>query len=144
MAVFKIDVQSVFAGPAESDPVISGHANRPAFRVTLQAMESKTCDIHVFRLRRYFEQLKDAHALPDTISADPACLAGEANLFQPFMPEAASRSFSVNALVYTVNGIVAGTGGGIRDLGLEARGVAERSIWIESSGAGRARRLDRA
>jgi hypothetical protein len=103
MVVFKIDVQSVFAGPAESDPVISGHANRPAFRVTLQAMEAKTCDIHVFRLRRYFEQLKDAHALPDTIGTDAACLAGEVNFFKTLMSEAADHSFSVNALVYSVN-----------------------------------------
>jgi hypothetical protein len=47
--------------------------------------------------------LQDAHALPDLVGADPACLAGEVNFFKPFVPEAADHSFSVNALVYSVN-----------------------------------------
>jgi hypothetical protein len=71
--------------------------------VPLKAVETKTCDIHVLRLPRYFQQLQDTHALPDVIGTDPACLAGELNLFKPFMSEATDRSFSVNRLVYSVN-----------------------------------------
>ena len=52
---------------------------------------------------RYFQQLHDAHALPDMIGADPACLAGKIDLFKSFMPEAADHSFTVNVLVYSVN-----------------------------------------
>ena len=92
MVVFKIDIQSIFARPAESDPVIPSHAHRPAFRPALQAVEAKASDVHVLRLRRHFQKLQDANALPDMIGADPACLAGTVDLFKPFMPEAADHS----------------------------------------------------
>jgi hypothetical protein len=69
----------------------------------LQSVEAKARDVYVRRLHRCFQQLQDTHALPDTIGADPACLAAEVNFFKPFMSEAADHSFSVNALVYSVN-----------------------------------------
>src|SRR6266852_9025915 len=99
MIVFKIDIQSAFARPAESDPVIPSHAHRPAFRFALQAVETKACDVHVLRLPRYFQQLQDAHALPDMIGADPACLTCAVDLFKPLMPEATDHSFSVKRIV---------------------------------------------
>jgi len=52
---------------------------------------------------RYLQQLQDTRALPDMIGTDPACFAGEVNLFKPCMSEATDRSFSVNGLVYSVN-----------------------------------------
>jgi len=103
MVVFKIDIQSAFARPAKSDPVIPGHAYRPAFRVALQAVKAKACDVHVFGLARYFQQLQDTHALPDMTGADPARPAGAVNLRKPFMAEAANHRFSVNCIVYSVN-----------------------------------------
>jgi hypothetical protein len=30
-------------------------------------VEAKACDVHVRRFPRYFQQLQDAHALPDMI-----------------------------------------------------------------------------
>src|SRR5437660_12723319 len=95
MVVFKIDIESAFSRPGESDPVIPGHAHRPAFRAASQAVEAKACYVHVLRFPRYFQQLQDAHALPDMIGADPACLAGAVDLVKPLMPEAAEHSFSV-------------------------------------------------
>src|SRR5580698_6858703 len=59
MVVFKIDVQGPFARPAESDPVITGHAHRPALRVALQAVEAKAGDVHILGMARYFQQLQD-------------------------------------------------------------------------------------
>src|ERR1035438_6088619 len=103
MVVFIIDIQCVFARPSESDPVIPRHPHRPAFRVALQAVKAKACDVHVLRSLRYVQQLQDTHALPDLIGADPACLCGEMNLFKPFMSEAADHSLTVNLLVYSVN-----------------------------------------
>ena len=70
-------------------------------------MEAKACDVHVFGLLRSFQQLQDPHTLPDLISTDPACLAGEVNLFKPLMSEAADHSSSVKYLVYSVNGVIA-------------------------------------
>jgi hypothetical protein len=89
MVVFKIDIQSAFARPAESDPVIPSHAHRPAFRPAVQAVESEILQLHILRLPRYFQQLQDALALPDMIGADPARLAGAVDLFKPLVPEAA-------------------------------------------------------
>jgi hypothetical protein len=89
MVVFKIDIQSAFARPAESDPVIPSHAHRPAFRPALQAVEAKACNVPILRLLRHFQQLQDALALPDMIGADPARLAGAVDLFKPLVPEAA-------------------------------------------------------
>ena len=103
MVVLEIDIQGGFARPAEGDPVIPGNAHRPALRVASQSMEAKSCDVHVLGLPRYFQQLHDAHALPDMVATDPACLAGEVNLLKPFMSEAADHSFTVNVLVYSVN-----------------------------------------
>src|SRR5437870_8724047 len=57
MVVFKIDIQSVFAGPPEGDPVIPSNAHRPASRITLQAVEAKPSDVHILRLRRYCQHL---------------------------------------------------------------------------------------
>jgi len=92
MVVFKIDIQGGFAGPAESDPVISGHAHRPAFWVALQAVQTKASDVHVLGPSRYFQQLQDAYALPDMVGADPAGLSGEVNFFQPLVSEAADHT----------------------------------------------------
>jgi len=66
-------------------------------------VEAKARDVHVLRLRRYFQQLQDTHALPDMFGADPTGLAGEVNFFKPFMSEVADPSFSVNVLVYSIN-----------------------------------------
>jgi hypothetical protein len=77
MVIFEIDIQGGFARPAETDPVIRGHAQRPAFRA---AVEAKACDVHALRLSRHFERLQDARALADMICADPACLAGAVDL----------------------------------------------------------------
>jgi hypothetical protein len=66
-------------------------------------VEAKPRDVHVLGPPRYFQQLQDAHALPDMIGADPARPAGEEDLFKPFMSEATDRSFSVNCSVYSVN-----------------------------------------
>ena len=96
MVIFKIDIQGVFTRPTESNPVIPGHAHRPAFRFALQALEAKARDVHVFRLSRHFQQLQDTHTLPDMIGTDPACRAGAVDLFKPFVPEAADHLFSVN------------------------------------------------
>jgi hypothetical protein len=49
----------------------------------LQTVEAEACDVHVFGLRRYFQQLQNAHALPDMIGTDPAGLAGEVNFLKP-------------------------------------------------------------
>src|SRR6266404_1763870 len=84
-----------FAWSGESDPVIPGYAHRPAFRAALQAVKAKTRDVHVLRLPRYFQQLQDAHALPEMAGADPARLAGTVDLFKPPVPEATDHSFSV-------------------------------------------------
>jgi hypothetical protein len=91
MIVFKIDSQGVFARPAESDPVIPGHAYRPAFWVALQAVEVKACDIHILGPLRYLQQLQDSNALPDMFGTDPAGLAGEVKFFEPFVPETADQ-----------------------------------------------------
>src|SRR5271157_961614 len=93
VVVLKIDIHSVLARPAESDAVIPAHAQRPAFRTTLQSVKTKACDVQVLRPLRHFQQLQDTHALPDVIGADPACLAGAVDLFKPFMPEAADHFF---------------------------------------------------
>jgi len=87
MVVFKIDIQSVFARPAEGDPEISGHAHRPALRAALQAVEAIPGDVQVFGPPRRFQQLEDAHAFPDVVGANPARLASEVKLFKTFMPE---------------------------------------------------------
>ena len=102
MVVFKISIQSAFARPAESNPVIPGHAYRPAFRVALQAVEAKTRDVHVFRLPRHFKQLQDAYALSYVIGADPACSAGAVNLLKPLCLKLAIIC-SVKCIVYSVN-----------------------------------------
>ena len=83
MVAFKIDIQRVFARPAEADPVVPSHAHRPSWRFASQALEAKSYDIHVLWLPRYFQQLQDAHAFPDIGGADPACRAGDVNLFKP-------------------------------------------------------------
>jgi hypothetical protein len=46
-------------------------------------VEAKPGDVHVLGLRRYFQQLEDAHALPDIVGTDPACLAGEVSSSSP-------------------------------------------------------------
>jgi len=69
----------------------------------LQAVEAKACDVHVLGPRCNFQQLQDAHAFPEMIGADAACLPGEMNFHKPFMPEAADHGMSVNVLVYSVN-----------------------------------------
>src|SRR6266849_6212352 len=94
MIVFKIDIQSIFARPAESDPVIPSHAHRPAFRPALQAVEAKACNVHILRLPRYFQQLQDALALPDIIGADPARLAGAVDLSSPWCRKPPSTTAS--------------------------------------------------
>ena len=83
MVVFKIDIQSAFARPAESDPVIPSHAHRPAFRPALQAVEAKASNVPILRLPRYFQPLQDGLALRDMIGA------GAVDLFKPLVPEAA-------------------------------------------------------
>jgi hypothetical protein len=50
MVGFKIDAQSAFAGPAESDPVISRHAHRPAFRIALQDVKAEAGNVHLLGL----------------------------------------------------------------------------------------------
>ena len=62
----------------------------------------KACDVHILRPPSYFQQLQEAYALPDMIGTDPACFAGEVNLLEPLMPEAADHALSVNGLVYGV------------------------------------------
>jgi hypothetical protein len=66
-------------------------------------MKVKTGDLHLFRLIGGFHQLQDANALPDNFGADPAGLAGEENLFQPFVPERTDHLHTVDYLVYYVN-----------------------------------------
>ena len=72
-------------------------------RVAAQAVKAEPCDVHVLGQPRYFQQLQNAHAPPDMVGTDPACLAGKVNLLKPLMSEAADHSFSVNVLVYSVN-----------------------------------------
>jgi hypothetical protein len=50
-------------------------------------MEVKAENIYLLRQTRDFQQLQDANALSAMIGANPAGLAGEINLFKPFMPE---------------------------------------------------------
>lgn len=106
MVVFKIDIMRVLARPAERDAVVSGDAHGPPPRVAVQTVEPETCHIHVFRLRRHLQRLKDTHALPDVFGADPVCLAGEVDLFKPSIPEAGDHSSTVNRKPYSVNYIV--------------------------------------
>src|ERR1700757_947467 len=96
MVVFKIDLQGVFAQPAESNAAVSHHPYRPAFRAAMQAMEAKSRDVHLFRTGGHFQQLQDARALPSLIGSDPARLAGQVELLKSFMPEAANHSFECN------------------------------------------------
>jgi hypothetical protein len=103
VVILKINLQGVFACPAERDPVIPGDAHRPALWAAVQAVEAKACDVHILGPSRYFQQLQDTHALPDLIGADPARLASEVDLFEPLMTEAPDYCFSVNYLVYSVN-----------------------------------------
>jgi hypothetical protein len=69
----------------------------------MQAMKVKARDVHIRRLRGYFQHLQDTHALFNVIRTDPARLAGQIYFFKPFMPETADHSSSVNYLVYSVN-----------------------------------------
>jgi hypothetical protein len=69
-------------------------------------MEVKAGDVPVFRLPRDFPQLQHADAPAEMSVSDAACFTCDENLFEPFMPEAADRSFSVKYLVYRVNRIV--------------------------------------
>jgi len=73
MVVLEIDIQGGFARPAEGDPVIPGHPQRPSFRFAFEAVEVKTGDVQLLRLTCDFQQLQDANALPNMIGADPAC-----------------------------------------------------------------------
>jgi hypothetical protein len=57
----------------------------------LQAVEAKACDVHVLGFCGHIQQLQDASALPNMIGTDPASLAGEVDLFKPFVPEAADH-----------------------------------------------------
>src|SRR5260370_30270680 len=59
MVVFKIDIQSIFTRPAESDPVIPSHAHRPALRAALQAVEAKSCDVYVLPPPPYIQPFQD-------------------------------------------------------------------------------------
>jgi hypothetical protein len=52
-------------------------------------VEAKACDVHVLRPPRYFKQLQDTYTLPDMLGTDPACLADQADFFEPFVPESA-------------------------------------------------------
>jgi hypothetical protein len=103
MVILEIDIQGGLARPAKGDPVIPGHSHRPSSWFSLQAVEVKSGDIHLLGLACDFQQLQDANALPDTIGANPAGLAGEVNLPKPLVPERADYSRSVDCLVYTVN-----------------------------------------
>src|ERR1035441_4705144 len=89
MVVFKVDILRVFARPRERDAVVAGDAHRPSLRGAVQAVEPVPCQIHLFRLSCYFQRLKNTHALPEKRGADSTCLAGEVDLFQPFMSKAA-------------------------------------------------------
>ena len=106
MVVFKIDIMRVFAGPAERDAVVSGNAHVPSPRVAVQTVEPVTCHIHVFRLRCHLQQLKDTHALPHILGADPVCLTGEVDFFKPSIPEADDHFSTVNRKSCDVNQIV--------------------------------------
>src|SRR3984893_15644834 len=77
MVAYKIDIQSAFARPTESEPVIPSHAHRPAFRPALQAVEAKASNLPILRLPRYFQPLQDGLALRDMIGA------GAVDLFKP-------------------------------------------------------------
>ena len=103
MVVFKIDINCIFADPTESDPVVGGNPNRPAFWVALQHMKAQASDVQVFRTHRRSEQLQDAHALPKVIGADPASLAREVNVFKTFVSEAIDRTFSLSGRDKLVN-----------------------------------------
>jgi len=92
MVILKIDVQGGFILPAEGDPVIPGHPQRPSFRFALQAVKVKAGDVQLLRLTCDFQQLQDAYALPEMIGANPAGLAGEIYLLKSLVPEGADHS----------------------------------------------------
>lgn len=72
----------------------------------MQAVKAEARDVHVLGTLRYFQQLKNAHALPHVVGANAAGLAGAINFFEPFMAEPADHLSSVNVLVYSVNSTV--------------------------------------
>src|ERR1035437_778360 len=111
MVILEINIDGRFLRPAEGDPVISGHPQRPAFRFALQAVEVKAGDVQLLRLTCDFQQLQDANALSEMIGANPAGLAGEVNLFKSLVPELADHSRSVDYLVYCVKQHLCGASG---------------------------------
>src|ERR1700693_1867844 len=90
MVVFKINIQSAFARPADKR---SGNSQSRAptgvSALPCRPWKRKPATFISSRLPRYFQQLQDALAFPDMIGADPAPLAGAVDLFKPLVPEAA-------------------------------------------------------
>ena len=102
MVILEIDIHGGFARPAEGDPVIPGHTQRPSSWFALQAVEVKAGDVQLLRLTCGLHQLQDTNALSDMIWANPAGFACEINLLKSLVPERADHSCSVDYLVYSV------------------------------------------
>ena len=75
MVVFTINLDGIFIGPAECNPIVSGDANRPAGREAAQRMKPRSGEVDLVRFRRVIQNLQDTYALPDmcgTNSMGPA------------------------------------------------------------------------
>ena len=73
--------------------MVSADTHRPSLRDSPQAVKPKPGDVQILGLSRDFQQLHDAHTLPDIVRADPACFTGAVDLFKPFVPEALDHPF---------------------------------------------------
>ena len=57
MVVFIINLDGIFTGPAECNPIVSGDANRPAAREAVQRMKPRSGEVDFFWFCRVVQHL---------------------------------------------------------------------------------------